>query len=70
VNEPLRTAAELAEYFGVKAGTVLDWYESGRIPAEAVVRLGGTPRGQLRFRVAVIEEAWNPAPRKLEVAGP
>jgi hypothetical protein len=65
-SEPLRSAAELAAHFGVKPGTILDWYEGGKIPAEAVVRLGGTARGRLRFRLEVIEEAWGTVPRSLE----
>jgi hypothetical protein len=66
VTEPLRTAAQLAAHFGVKAGTILDWYEAGKIPPEAVVRLGGTPRGRLRFKLDVIEETWSTSckPRK------
>lgn len=63
MSEPLRTAAELAAHFGVKAGTILDWHEAGKIPTEAVVRLGGTPRGRLRFRLELIEEAWGHTPR-------
>jgi len=59
VSERLRTASELAAYFGVRAGTILDWHADGKIPPEAVVRLGGTPRGRLRFRLEVIEEAWS-----------
>jgi hypothetical protein len=59
VTEPLRTAAQLAAHFGVKAGTILDWYEAGKIPPEAVVRLGRTPRGRLRFKLDVIEETWS-----------
>jgi hypothetical protein len=49
-----------------QAGTILDWYEAGKIPPEAVVRLGGTPRGRLRFKLDVIEETWSTSckPRK------
>jgi excisionase family DNA binding protein len=32
VSDHLVTASELAEYVGVKPGTVLDWWEAGKIP--------------------------------------
>jgi predicted site-specific integrase-resolvase len=70
LSEPLRSASELAAHFGVKPGTILDWYEAGKIPAEAVVRLGGTPRGRLRFRLELIEQAWATAPTTLAAVRP
>jgi excisionase family DNA binding protein len=32
VTDGLLTAREVANVIGVKAGTVLDWYEAGKIP--------------------------------------
>ena len=58
MSDPLFTAGEVAAHFAVKPGTILDWTAAGKIPLEAVVRLGGTPHGRLRFRLDVIEEAW------------
>lgn len=52
---------DVAQRFGVQPGTVVDWVEQGRIPRSAIVRLGGTPRGRLRFIESEVEallEAW------------
>jgi excisionase family DNA binding protein len=59
VTSRLVTARELAEYLGVSAGTVLDWFESGRLPG---FRLGGRKGGPVRFRLEEIEatlEGWH-----------
>jgi predicted site-specific integrase-resolvase len=52
---------DVATRFGVQPATVVDWVESGKIPPSAVVRLGGTARGRLRFIEAELDallEAW------------
>jgi hypothetical protein len=54
------TAAQVAAHFDVKPRTVLNWHKDGKIPRDAVQRLGGTPLGRLRFRIDLIEQAWTP----------
>jgi excisionase family DNA binding protein len=55
----LLTARELAEYLGVSADTVLDWFEGGKLPG---FRLGGRKGGPVRFRLEEIEatlQGWH-----------
>lgn len=54
MTERLLTARELAGYLGLSAGTVLDWFEAGRLPG---FRLGGRKGGPVRFRLSEVE-AW------------
>ncbi len=49
------TSRELAELLGVSAGTVLDWFEAGRLPG---FKLGRSAR----FRASEVE-AWLEAQR-------
>jgi len=54
----LLTARELGEYLGLKPGTVLDWFEAGKITG---FRLGGRKGGPVRFRLDEVEamlESW------------
>jgi excisionase family DNA binding protein len=72
VNDPLLKAREVADLLGVEMGTVVDWALDGKLP---FVRLGGTPRGRLRFRRSDVEEAiqrWTRAPDTLsdDIQGP
>lgn len=56
--EPLLNAQQLADRLGVKAGTILDWWEAGKLPG---FRLGGAKGGPVRFRWSEIEaklEDW------------
>jgi excisionase family DNA binding protein len=58
VTERLLTARELGNYLGLTAGTVLDWFEAGRISG---FRLGGRKGGPVRFRLDEVEamlEGW------------
>lgn len=48
VLERLLTARELAELLGLSAGTVLDWFEAGRLPG---FKLGRS----VRFRASEVE---------------
>jgi excisionase family DNA binding protein len=48
--EPLLTARELGALLGFAAGTIVDWYEEGKIPG---FKIGG----QLRFRLSEVV-AW------------
>lgn len=50
VNEPLATAREVAALLGFAPGTIVDWYESGKLPG---FKIGG----RLRFRPSEVE-AW------------
>lgn len=62
MTERLLTARELAELLGLKAGTVLDWFEAGRLPG---FRLGGAKGGPVRFRaseVLAVLESWRVGP--------
>jgi excisionase family DNA binding protein len=52
--EPLLTAREVADVLGIRPGTVLDWFEAGRIPG---FRLGGRVGSPVRFRWSELE-AW------------
>ena len=55
----LLTARELAEYLGVTAGTVLDWFEAGKLPG---FRLGGRKGRPVRFRLSEVEatlDGWH-----------
>jgi excisionase family DNA binding protein len=54
VSEPWKTAREIAEYLGVSTGTVLDWWEAGKLPG---VRLVDGPRAPVRFRLSEVEAA-------------
>lgn len=49
--EPFITAAEVAERLGFEAGTILDWWEAGRIPGYRF----GAKGGRVRFRWSEIE---------------
>jgi excisionase family DNA binding protein len=54
----LLTARELGELLGLSAGTVLDYFEAGRLPG---FRLGGRKGGPVRFRLSEVEttlESW------------
>ena len=51
-HEGLKTAREIGERIGLSSGTVLDWWEAGRIPG---YRLGGRKGGPVRFAVSEIE---------------
>lgn len=58
MSEPLLTARQVAEYLGLSAATVLDWFEAGRLPG---FRLGGRKGGPVRFRLSEVEavlEGW------------
>jgi excisionase family DNA binding protein len=66
VTEPLLSARQLAEWLGLSPGTVLDWWEDGRLPG---FRLGGRKGGPVRFRRSEVEavlEGWRcgPTPRR------
>jgi len=50
VKEPLLTARQVAELLGFAPGTIVDWYEAGKLPG---FKLGG----RLRFRPSEVE-AW------------
>jgi len=59
VTDRLLTAAELAEWLGFSASTIVDWAESGKLPA---FKIGG----RLRFRQSEVEaavEGWRKEPR-------
>lgn len=49
MSERLLTAREVAELLGFSASTILDWFESGRLPG---FKLGRA----VRFRLSEIEE--------------
>lgn len=59
------TARDVAEYLGLTPGTIVDWFEAGKLPG---FKLGGTKQGRLRFRKSEILatlETWRagaPAP--------
>lgn len=53
-DRPLLTARAVAELLDVTPETVLRWVRRGELPA---VRLPGTVRGRLRFRVEDVD-AW------------
>ena len=55
MTERLITAAEVGEYLGVATGTILDWWESGRLPG---FKLGRA----VRFRLSEVD-AWLEAQR-------
>jgi excisionase family DNA binding protein len=64
MSDRLLRTRELADLFNVAPCTIIDWAASGKIPATAVVRLGGTTRGRLRFRESAIDqllEDWSGA---------
>jgi predicted DNA-binding transcriptional regulator AlpA len=66
-DKPFLTVGDLAARWDVSKATVLDWHQQGRVPG--ALRLGGTPRGRLRWpkqAVEEIERAWGhvPAPHK------
>ena len=48
--EGLLTAAEVAERLGLATGTILDWFEAGKLPG---FKLG--PNGPVRFRLSEVE---------------
>jgi excisionase family DNA binding protein len=56
-DDPLLTARQLAELLGLTAGTILDWFEDGRLPG---FKLGGRV---VRFRASEVEE-WLEAQRR------
>jgi excisionase family DNA binding protein len=49
-TEPLLTARQVAEYLGVSPGTVLDWFETAKLPGFKVERV-------VRLRASELE-AW------------
>jgi excisionase family DNA binding protein len=55
-NDRLLSARELAEYLGLSASTVLDWFEAGRVPG---FKLGAA----VRFRASEVD-AWLEAQRR------
>jgi excisionase family DNA binding protein len=74
VNEPLLTARQVADLLGFAPGTIVDWFEQGKLPG---FRIGG----RLRFRWSEVE-AWleekkrpgeggevSPTPRKRPARG-
>lgn len=50
----LHTAAEIAAMLRLSPGTILDWWEAGRLPG---YRLGARKSGPVRFKLDEIE-AW------------
>jgi excisionase family DNA binding protein len=50
VNERILTAREVAELLGFAPGTIVDWFEAGKLPG---FRVGG----RLRFRASEVD-AW------------
>jgi excisionase family DNA binding protein len=67
LGEQLVTAADVAELLDVSAGTVLDWFEAGRLPG---FRLGGSKGGRVRFRASEVLEAlegWRVRTVEIEV---
>jgi excisionase family DNA binding protein len=54
VTEPLLTAREAAGILGVATGTLLDWFEAGRLPG---FKLGDGAGAPVRFRASELE-AW------------
>jgi excisionase family DNA binding protein len=54
VNEKLLNAREAASILGVAPGTLLDWWESGRVPG---FKLGDGTAAPVRFRASELE-AW------------
>jgi excisionase family DNA binding protein len=53
VSERLLTAAELAEHLALTTGTILDWFEAGRLPG---FKLGRVVRFRESEVVAWVEE--------------
>ena len=51
-GDRLLTAAELGEYLGLAAGTILDRFERGDLPG---YRLFGRKGGPVRFRASDVE---------------
>jgi excisionase family DNA binding protein len=49
VTERLLTARELADLLGFAPGTIVDWFEAGKIPG---FRIGG----RLRFRLSEVND--------------
>jgi predicted DNA-binding transcriptional regulator AlpA len=71
VNVRLLNVADLAARWEVTKGTILDWHEKGRLPG--AIRLGGTPKGRLRWPESSIEEierAWGRDARTLAPVTP
>ena len=68
MTDRLLKAREVAELLGLSSSTVLDWFESGRLPG---FKLGGRA---VRFRVTEVE-AWlegqrrGPAPSDRRTVG-
>ena len=50
MSEPLLTARQVADLLGFAPGTIVDWYEAGKLPG---FKIGG----RLRFRTSEVE-AW------------
>jgi predicted DNA-binding transcriptional regulator AlpA len=48
--ERLLTAAEVGDWLGFTADTILDWHESGKLPGIPM----GNKGGRIRFRESVI----------------
>ena len=69
-GQVLLTAAELAEYLGLSAATVLDRWQAGDLPG---FRLFGEKGGPVRFRRSEIEavlETWRRGPIPSTGIGP
>lgn len=61
MTDRLLMAREVADLFGVRPDTIIDWHEQGTLPA---IRLGGGPRGRLRWRESDVMrtiDAWDTA---------
>jgi excisionase family DNA binding protein len=65
VTERLLTAREVADLLGFARGTIVDWFEAGKLPG---FRVGG----RLRFRASEVEvwlEGHRRGPEVTECAG-
>jgi hypothetical protein len=51
-DEPYITSDAVAEFFGVKPATVLDWRKTLGLPAH---RIGGKRGGILRFKMSEVQ---------------
>ena len=66
VTERLLTAREAAGILGVATGTLLDWFEAGKVPA---FKLGEGKAAPVRFRASELE-AWLEGYRRGPLATP
>lgn len=53
MQDQLWRVTDVAKFFNVSTATVYRWAESGKLPAEAVLR---TPGGGLRFRPDILKK--------------